>query len=306
MSGPYFFFPPRRSELLFQAGVLLLILTAGGLALWRASSASSGWPFLFYILIVGLAAWFSLTLGYRMRALQRSAYILDRDGVRLQWGLRIEDVPIDQVIWVGAAEDVEEALPLPLIRWPGSIVGKRRFKDGTPVEFLAAGTKTLVLIATTSNVFAVSPEDRVVFLQSFQRVLEMGSLAPIPPQSITPSFFLFRFWSDRLARTLSLIGGFLSVILLIWVSLVVPGGPDVFLFDRMQGSQGVFPAIQLFLLPAFSTSFFVLDFLLALFLYRRAEFSSRSPDLYKPLAYAMLASGVCIPALFLGAVIFLT
>lgn len=56
--------------------------------------------FLRYLLLAGLCLLPLPLLVYRFRALQRAHYILERDGIRLRWGLRAEDIPMDQVDWV--------------------------------------------------------------------------------------------------------------------------------------------------------------------------------------------------------------
>jgi hypothetical protein len=306
MNGQFYFLPPRRAGIIFQIGLVLLLGLVLILSVRQISADLPGQPLWVFFLLAGLSAGLIPLVLYRFQALRRAAYIIERDGVRLHWGLRSEDIPMDQVVWVGPAEHLERPLPLPRLRWPGYVLGKQSLQDGTPIEFFSARSKNLVLIATESCVYVISPEQREEFLLTFQRLVELGCLTPIPARSIYPSFFLARFWADLPARYLLISGAALSLFLLVLVSMIVSGRPDIdFNTARSAGGSSRFPSVQLFLLPGMNTAFFSMDALMALFFYRRAEVQTHPEDLNKPLAYLLLASGVSVPILFIGAVIFL-
>ena len=61
---------------------------------------------------------------YRLYSLWRSTYVVARDGMRLRWGLRVEDIPISDILWVYRADEVEFSPSLPLLRWPGNLEEK--------------------------------------------------------------------------------------------------------------------------------------------------------------------------------------
>src|SRR3989304_2197012 len=130
------FLPPRRLGILFHTAMVLMLSGAGLLGLGQASLAEAGPVFLFFLLPSILAVILVPYLLYRVYALWTASYILERDGIRLRWGLRAEDIPMDQVLWVEYAADLEEPLPLPWLRWPGNIAGVRRYPDGTLLEFM--------------------------------------------------------------------------------------------------------------------------------------------------------------------------
>lgn len=290
--------------MLFQ-GAAILILVAGALfGFWQAFRAEVGPAFLLYLLASVLALALASLFAYRLQALRVAAYVLERDGIRLYWGLRIEVIPMDRVLWVRT--DGQQPAPLPRLRWPGAVVGKRELGDGTPVEFMAARAAPLVLIAVPERVFAISPDREDEFLQSFRRLMELGSLSPVPASSLYPMFLLARFWRNGPARVLTLSGLALSLALLVWVSLVIPTRPDIPLRFTAAGSpQAYTPSVRLLLLPVLNSAFFVFNLLGGLFFFRRAENSGDSAGLAQPMANLLWGAAVLVPLLFLFAVFFI-
>ena len=275
--------------------------------MWRASQAEIGLVFILYLLPTLLAVVIGPLLVYRFLALRGSYYRLERDGISVRWGLRAEDIPIDTVIWVRRASELGRSLPLPWMRWPGAMLGVRRLPGGTTIEYMAADLQRLVLVATARGVFAVSPEDPSAFLAAYQRLIEMGSLAPLPARSVYPTFLLARVWSIPPARYLLLGGLALNLFLFVWVTAVAPGRTQVLLgFQR--GGETV-AGIRLLLLPVLSAFFFLVDFFIGLIFFRRDvvhqgdAIPERAPNLV--LAYLLWGSGALTPLLFVVAVVFI-
>lgn len=292
------FKPVRRAGLVFQAVGAILLSGLASLGVWQAGHTNLGPIFLFSLAPVLLALVLVPLLVYRAYALHYAIYELERDGIRLHWGLRAEDIPMDEVLWVRLDSQVKEKLLLPWLHWPGSVLGVRRMGGMGEVEFLASRTNGLILIATTRRVFAVSPEDPKVFLGAFQRLAELGSLTPIPARSIYPSFLLARVWSDRPARFLLLASLTLSLLLLARVSLAVPNHTQVVLgFDSAGAARDLVPSIRLLLLPVLNAFFFLVDLLAGLYFYRNQA--------NRYLAYLVWIGGVFTPLLFLLAVHFI-
>ena len=295
MHTAYVFLPPRRLGILFHIALIILLVGAGFLGILQASLAESGLAFLLFLLPSMLAAGLVIYLVYRVYALWVASYGLERDGMRLRWGLRYEEIPMDQVLWVRLASELENPLPLPGLRWPGNVVGVRYYPDGTSLEFMDSHLYSLFVIAAPSRVFVISPRNTGEFMQTYQRLAELGSLTPLTPRSVFPAFLLSRSWSDIPARALILINFLLSLILLMWVSLAVSQHSEIALRLSPSGSAMEYqPAIRLMLLPVINAFFVLVDLLLGLFFYRRPE--------YKPLAYLLWGAGSLTPLLFLGAV----
>ena len=283
---------------IFHAGAITALVILAVLGLYRAAYSNVGANFLFYLLPVILAIPAVPFFLYRWHALRNSIYTLERDSIHLQWGLRTEVIPTNNILWVRPASDLLETLHLPWFRWPGSVIGERRFSKEFVVEFLASRSRDLILIGTYDRVFAVSPEDPASFLRAYQRLTELGSLIPPQPQSVRAAFLLARIWQTRPAGLLILSGFILSLGLLIWVSLIVPTRPAISLgFTAAGDPREPIDGVRLMLLPTLNAIFFVINFFAGVFLFRRDE--------QRPLAYVLWGSTVFVAGLFLAAVYFI-
>ncbi|MFM8323058.1 MAG: PH domain-containing protein [Chloroflexota bacterium] len=298
MDERYLFGPERGRGRAFHLVLLVAAALAALGGVWQAAQASLGPVFLAYLL-PGLAALGLLPLlGYRLYGLQNSGYVLEREGMRLRWGLRVEEIPVSEILWVRRAAELGRTLPLPRLHWPGAVVGTRHWPGAGEVEYMAATTRDLVVIATPGKGYVVSPSDVDGFLLAFQRCTEMGSLLPIAPRSEHSTLLLAAVWRSRPARSLLLGGAALSLALLVWVSLAAPTRSTVALGFQPTGGPGdAAPALRLLLLPVINTIFFLIDLFLGLFLYRRPE-----GRLYALLVWA---AGALTALLFLAAVLFI-
>jgi hypothetical protein len=284
--------------MILHGSALLIVTLLGILGVWRASLAESGSGFLVFISVSIVSIVLLPGLIYRIYSLQRARYILARDGISIFWGLRHEEIPINQVNWVGSAEQNKMTLSKPFFRLPGAVLGTQAQADGKPIEFLAARDTKLVLIVTPQKVFAISPAQESEFLQTYRRLAEFGSLSPIPSISDYPTFLLARSWADRPARFLIISSALLTIGLILWVSLNIPNHSSTTLRLNPDGSPvELVPGIRLLLLPVLNTFFFISDLLLGLFFYRRQD--------TKALGYLMWASSVLTSLLFSGAVFFI-
>jgi hypothetical protein len=294
----FVFRPPRRTGIILHGAAALFLIATAAFGIWKASLAESGPTFLIYLSVAFLAIAFAPGLLYRMYALQQARYILARDGISLYWGLRREEIPINSVTWVGPADQNGMKLSKPLFHPPGAVLGVQKQADGKLVEFLAARDTHLVMIATPRRIFAISPASDSEFLNTYRRLAEFGSLAPIQSASIYPTFLLSRSWADRPARILLIMSAVLALGLIVWVSLSIPSHPMTALRLNPDGSPvELVPGIRLLLLPVLNTFFFIVDLLSGLFFYRRADTQS--------LSYLMWASSALTSLLFSAAVYFI-
>lgn len=299
MSDVLVFNPPRRLGSIVHLVLLAVFLGAGVLGLMQMAEVQAGMAFLVSIVPVALALALVPFLFYRLLALQRSSYVLERDGIHLMWGLRSEDIPMDAVMWVGDARDLGYALPRPFTSLPGSVLGTRSLPDGKPVEFLAASQKNMVVIVTPHRAFAISPAEAADFLSAFRRLSEFGSLAPVEARSVYPQVLISRSWADRWTRILVVLGLLLALALLAWVSLEVPEHAQIALRVSETGvsAEDLVPGIQLMLLPVLNLAFFAADLVLGLYFSRHAETQA--------LAYMVWGSSVLASVLLMGAVFFI-
>ncbi len=119
-------------------------------------------------------------------------------------------------------------------------------------------SSNLVLIAATGRSYAISPVQPEAFIHSFERFIEMGSLSPLPAVSIYPVILARQIWEDRVGRALLFGGLWMGIVLLVWVSLLIPNREQVYLGFRPDASPGdQVPAPRLFLLPMVNSFFLV-------------------------------------------------
>jgi hypothetical protein len=177
--------------------------------------------------------------------------------------------------------DLESPLPIPFLQWPGSVLGSRRIGKGE-VEYLAVRSRGLVVIATSKKLYAISPIDPEKFIKTFNRLAEKGAVNPILGQSLSPTFLFEDVWAHRPARSIILLGLFLSFTFLAWIFL--------FFSSESNPISSKYSQTQILLLPIFNTLFFLINLFFGLFFYRREE--------SKPLAFILWGTSILTSLLF--------
>jgi hypothetical protein len=298
MENQTIFPPARRYGLIFHAAAGAIFLGAAVLVFLLVFQRETGQVFIFGVLLsVVLASPLPLLI-YRGYALTQASYLLDRDGLRIRWGLRAEDIPLPHIEWVRPADELGFRLPLPFLQWPGAVTGKRTVEGLGPVEFIASDVRRLLLVATPEKIYAISPADERNFVRAYRHIIELGSLTPIPSRSILPAVFLQRVWLDRLARAMIITGLGLTVLLAAAVILLIPAHPTIFLGYNAAGQplEPVSPE-RLLLLPFLGVVEYVLDLLVGLFFYRLND--------QRLVAYIIWGSSSLPPLMLLLAVLFI-
>ncbi len=230
---------------------------------------------------------------YRLYALAQASYLLERDGLRIRWGLRGEDIPLTQIEWIRPANELGFPLRIPLTSSPGAYLGLIRVEGLGLVEYIASDIQTMLLVATPNKVYVISPADPNAFMRSFRRVFELGSLSPLPSYSVRPAVFVERVWADRPARIMLLAGFVLTVALFLLVSLRIPTLASISLgFDAAKQPLEAGPPESLLLLAVLGGFAYMLDLLSGLFLYRHPT--------SKPVAYLLWGASVAVSILLLA------
>ena len=290
--------PPRRRG---QNVHIILILVLLGLVSAFSTLASRqplGVVFTGLIVLAILAFIPIPILVYRLYSLTRANYQLDRDQLTITWGLRAEQIPVSDIEWVRPLSGMSRPFPMPFFRLPGGLRGVRHHPDLGPIEFMASEEQSLLLVASSRQVFAISPENPDLFLQDIQHAIEMGSLSPALPKSVYPSFVVAQAWESSLARYLWLAGFFVNIGLLAWVSLMAPSLAKVSLgFLPSGAARPASPGLTLILLPVVSFLFYLAGWGTGLMIYRSEERRS--------MAYILWASGLISSLLFLLATLFI-
>jgi hypothetical protein len=281
---------------MFHGGATLALAATSALAFLLGLEQKEG-ASIVMLLLLSLLLFAPLPLIlYRGYALIRASYRLERDGLRLYWGLRAEDIPLPDIEWVRLATDLAADLPQPRLSWPGALLGIVHVHDLGAVEYLASTNKTLLLVATSQRIFAISPEDPDEFMQAFQHAFEMGSLAPLSSVSVLPAAYLSKIWSDRPARYILIAALGLTLFLFASAGLIIPGRTLISLgfYPNGQALPPV-PAEQLMLLPILGTFIFMVDLVSGLFLYRLEN--------KRRMAFLIWGCAVLTEGLFLTAII---
>ena len=292
-------FPPARQRgMVTHVALAIVFALVSIIALTVLLQTQVGLYFSLYVLLFIVAAIPVPILGYRVYALSRANYLLDRNTLRLIWGLRIEDIPVTDVEWIRPVKGLMAPISLPLLRLPGGILGVTRQPDIGRVEFLASDADNLILVATARQIYAISPENPTAFLGAFQKTIEMGSLQPARGLSQYPSFVVVRAWESSLVRFLWMAGAFLNVGLLVWVTILIPSLVRVPLgFGATGAPLEPVPGAQLILLPLLSAFLFIMGLITGLFFFRKPEL--------RVLAVTLWISGVFSALFFLMAVFFI-
>lgn len=298
MTSESLFLPPRRTGLLIHSGLALLFLGGSAFSLVTALNEEAGSLFVLFLLISLLLLPPAVFVVYRGYALLQASYSLERDGLRLRWGLRGEDIPLSDVEWVRPASDLGFHLPLPPLALPGAILGTHDVPGLGAVEFMASDKDALLLVATPGRIFAISPEETRRFTRNFQRSMEMGSLSPLRSHSTVPAAFLQRVWADRPARYLLLAALAVTLVLFILTGVAIPGQAGISLGYDLN-ARPLEPAApqRLLLLPTLAAMTLAGDIILGLFFYRKAE--------QRLAGYLLWASAILTSTLLVAAVIFI-
>ncbi len=287
------FFPPKSRGLIFHTFALLILGFGSLLSILEANRVDVGASFTLSLLSFSFFAFPIPILAYRIYALQRAYYQMSPEGIHLTWGLRTEDIPMEKILWLSRDTHLERPLPTPWVHWPGSVLGVRQVKGGE-VEYMAAQARPLIVIATPGKMYAISPENPEIFLQTFQRQAETGTLRPISSRSVYPTVLLGSVWGSRSARFTILTGLVFSLIFLGWSTLTPTTELNLLPPSGVSGSD--IPTIsptQLRLLPLVNALFFLGNFLLGLFFFRRPQ--------SQPLAFLLWGTSILTSLLFLVA-----
>lgn len=283
--------PPKRNGLIVHGTILFVLVIITSVGFINLSNAEVGPNFLI-ALLVSLIAFIPIPIfSYRAYSLWRADYFIDRDSLAIHWGLRVEDIPLNDIEWIRPADDLTTPLTFPPLSLPGGLLGVRRHPDLSTVEFLASDSKKLLLIATAKRIFVISPDDPSALTQTFARATELGSLAPAEAKSVYPSFVFTQAWGNNFVRYLWLVTLLLNIGLFIWASIIIPSTSQVLLGQRPEPS----PSSQLIILPVVSLLISVIGWIAGLYFYRWER--------ERILAFIVWGSGTLASLLFLLAVL---
>ena len=286
------FYPEKRSGLIFQVGLSLFFLALGGLGILMATQQDNGLFFIIWLIIALVFLPPAGLLIYRAYSLAQASYVIEREGLRLRWGLRAEDIPLGKIEWIRPADELGFGLRLPILKWQGALVGGHPTEGLGDVEYMASDLEHLLLVATQEKVYGISPLDTKNFLRQFQLTSEMGSLTEFQEYSVKPIVFMQKVWNDKLARIFIMAGLLLNFLLFIFTSIYIPTRPMASLgFDSLGHLMPASPSESLLLFPVLAGLGFIVDVAVGFIFYRR--------DDSQLIAYITWASTPVIPVLLL-------
>jgi hypothetical protein len=266
------FYPPKQVGTLIHILLILLFSSGGAWGIWGVGRVEVALELLPYLTLIILFLIAVPILIYRLYALNRSGYILERAGIQLNWGWRTETIPMEEVKWVHFTSDLETPPKLPVIHWPGSIVGRRRFQRGPEVEFLASRYKDLIVISAGDGYFCISPNQASDFIAAYHQLTELGSLAPMSVQSLRPSLILTEVIESKPVLLMILLGGFLNISLLVWILIVIPNNELISLgFNPAGVPREPLGSIRLILFPILNTTAYLANLIMGLFLFQNPD-----------------------------------
>jgi hypothetical protein len=256
--------PPKRNGLIVHGTILFILTTITIIGFINLSNADVGPTFLI-ALLVSIIAFIPIPFfAYRAYSLWRADYFIDRDSLAIHWGLRVEDIPFNDIEWIRPADDLTTPLIFPTLSLPGGLLGLRRHPDLSTVEFLASDSKKLLLVATAKKIFVISPDDPASLTQTFARATELGSLAPAEAKSVYPSFVFTQAWQNNLVRYLWIVTLLLNIGLFIWASFIIPSTTQVILSNNTESV----PSSQLINFPVASLLLSITGWVAGLYFYR--------------------------------------
>lgn len=297
MSENQIFLPKRNPGLPIQIALVLIVLGGAGVLLYFVFQQSGGVNLI--LLLTGALILLALVpfLAYRAYALLHANYDLERNGLKIRWGLRTLDIPLSEVEWVRSADDLQIPLKLPLFSLPGAVLGVSQHPDLGAVEFIASSPVGLVIVACMDRVVALSPDQEQEFIQKFNRTIEMGTLSPIQPQSLEPAVFLRSVFSDRLARVTIPTGFGLWFLLLILVSVMIPNRSTLSLgYDAAGLPLEPVAASRMLILPVIGIFLYTICLIVGAYFYRK--------EATRPVSQMLWVGGILPSVLFLITTIF--
>jgi hypothetical protein len=290
--------PPKRRGLIVHGTIILVLAIIAAIGFINLTRKDVGLEFLVSLLVALVSFTPIPFFVYRAYSLLHADYHLDRDSLAITWGLRVEDIPLNDIEFIRSTDDLTTPLALPSLPIPGGLLGMRRHPDLGAVEFLASDAKKLLLVATAKRVFVISPENPVGLTQTFARATELGSLSPVESKSVYPSFVVTQAWESGAARYLWLTTLFLNLGLFIWASLIIPSVSIVALGPQFVGSVlETVPSSQLIIFPVASLVLAVAGWVAGLYFYRWEK--------ERVLAFIVWGSSMLMSLFFLIAVLFI-
>lgn len=224
--------------------------------------------------------------GNALLGLFRAKYTVNRNSLLLQWGARVERIPIGQIEWVRTFDSLGLEMHVPRFYQFGIVRGVVNQRELGTIEFLSDTVKQSIFVAANTRVYVVSPTDMEGFLTQMRNAMESGSLDKAEALSVDQETVLKGIWQQPVGRLLLTAQLMCNLALLIVVQLMLSTENGVLAFQQ----QEVISLTSLRLLPYLSIAFGFLDLVLGIFFYQARK--------QIEVAYILWTSGALLPVLF--------
>ncbi len=264
-------FSPARTLGLFVHLPLLLLLIALDLVGFLLFSRQTPGLFYFVLLIVSLLLLIPICfIGYRIFALIFSSYRMERDGFHIYWGLRKEVIPLSEIEWIRTPKEMPFEIPWSFLPMPGAYLGKVSTEHYPLMEFIGSDVLTMLFIGTSRCIFVISPSKPRLFMESFSRILQLGSLSEVEWQTIRPVDWFSESWKNRTARFSVFTSLILLAILSLWIGFRFSSHQTIQLGYSEAGiPQESIPVENVLLIPIFGVIFCFFDLFLGMHFYQQ-------------------------------------
>lgn len=280
------YWKPQSSIGRWLAVLLLIVVSIGGVVLGQRltqllAGTPEDWPinlqlYSQVLLFVGLTV-FAGALLYRIIATFTLRYVLDRNGLYITWLGNRAVVPLDHIQSVDIGITGYQK-PRQLLGGIGSYWGQSDLPDGKKLHLFATQPLSKCLVIQTANdLYVISPDDHVAFVQDLEQRRNLGATKPLSVAVEPSRMFLYAFWNDRTIRALLLIT---FVINLAVVAVIANQYPNLdanieMRFDAVGEVTAVEPRHQILFLPLAALSLSLLNIVLGLFLYQSQQLGAR-------------------------------
>ena len=284
-SRSHTFHPERRRGILFYGTALILAIAAIVIGIIFMLGAT-GLPFVGF-LVLTLAGGIAMPLlGNALLGLFRAKYTVNRDSLFLQWGGRVERIPMNQVEWVRTFDSLGLEMHVPRFYQFGVVRGIVNQRELGKIEFLSDTVKQSIFVATPACVYVVSPTDMEGFLTQMREAMEAGSLDETEALSVVEETVLKGIWQQPIGRLLLTALLACNLALLVVVQIMLSSAEGILAFQQ----QAIISLTSLRLLPYLSIAFGILDLVLGIFFYQARKQAE--------VAYVLWTSGALLPVLF--------
>ncbi|MPZ22799.1 MAG: hypothetical protein GEU28_04515 [Dehalococcoidia bacterium] len=258
--------PPRG--LGFIIGLFLTIWASAATLFLVSRVVAGGIDFEAFLL--GLATLFfgvlALLFMYWSFACLSTTYIVDRNGLAIQWGAIRQLIPLAEIQRLVPGTNVKKPR-IEGLGWWGHHIGKGQIRGlGTTLFYSTHRTRReLLYVVTADRAYGICVHDPVLFAREIQNRQLMGPTRAMKQVPIRNAFANQNFWGDRWVQALLFVGFAACAGLYGYVSWVYPGLPRMvdIEFPSLGGLTRVASRDEILKIPTAALVILVVDVALA-------------------------------------------